>query len=82
MKKMNSIVISALISGSFSLVGIFLSSFLTNLKTQQKNAKNQAVIKYEIEELTREVRAHNNFATRVPVLEAKVENLERRERDD
>lgn len=79
---MNSIVISALISGSFSLVGIFLSSFLTNLKTQQKNAKNQAVIKYEIEELTREVRAHNNFATRVPVLEAKVENLERRERDD
>ena len=79
---MNSIVISALISGSFSLVGIFLSSFLTNLKTQQKNAKNQAVIKYEIEELTREVRAHNNFATRVPVLEAKVENLERRERGD
>lgn len=41
------------------------------------NKKNQAVTDYKIDELTREVRIHNNFAQRVPVLEEKVKNLEK-----
>lgn len=41
------------------------------------NKKNQAVTDYKIEELTREVRVHNNFAQRVPILEEKVKNLEK-----
>ena len=41
------------------------------------NKKNQAVTDYKIEELTREVRIHNNFAQRVPILEEKVKNLEK-----
>lgn len=41
------------------------------------NKKNQAVTDYKIEELTREVRVHNNFAQRVPILEEKVRNLEK-----
>lgn len=41
------------------------------------NKKNQAITDYKIEELTREVRIHNNFAQRVPVLEEKVKNLEK-----
>ena len=41
------------------------------------NKKNQAVTDYKIEELTREVREHNNFAQRVPILEEKVRNLEK-----
>ena len=41
------------------------------------NKKNQAVTDYKIDELTREVRIHNNFAQRVPVLEEKVRNLEK-----
>ena len=41
------------------------------------NKKNQAVTDYKIDELTREVRIHNNFAQRVPVLEEKVKSLEK-----
>lgn len=41
------------------------------------NKKNQAVTDYKIDELTREVRVHNNFAQRVPILEEKVRNLEK-----
>lgn len=41
------------------------------------NKKNQAVTDYKIDELTREVRIHNNFAQRVPILEEKVKNLEK-----
>lgn len=40
------------------------------------NSKAQAVTDVKIEELTREVREHNNFARRVPILEEKVERLE------
>ena len=41
------------------------------------NKKNQAITEYKIEELTREVRTHNDFAKRIPVLEEKVRNLEK-----
>lgn len=40
--------------------------------------KAQAVTDTKIDELTREVRQHNNFATRIPVLESKIEALEKR----
>ncbi len=51
-------IIVALITGGVTLVGVLLS-----------NQKAQAVTETKIEELTREVREHNNFARRVPVLE-------------
>lgn len=54
---MNEIIV-ALITGGVTLVGVLLS-----------NQKAQAVTETKIEELTREVREHNNFARRVPVLE-------------
>ena len=54
---MNEIIV-ALITGGITLVGVLLS-----------NQKAQAVTETKIEELTREVREHNNFARRVPVLE-------------
>ena len=41
------------------------------------NKKNQAITDYKIDELTREVRIHNNFVQRVPILEEKVKNLEK-----
>lgn len=53
-------------------------SELSDLKLDAKLEKHQAVTDTKIEELTREVREHNNFARRVPVLEEKVSNLERR----
>ena len=51
-------IIVALITGGVTLAGVLLS-----------NQKAQAVTETKIEELTREVREHNNFARRVPVLE-------------
>ena len=63
---MNEIIV-ALITGGVTLAGVLLS-----------NQKAQAVTETKIEELTREVREHNNFARRVPVMEEKVDNIEKR----
>lgn len=51
-------IIVALVSGGVTLLGVLIA-----------NGKSQAVTEAKLEELTREVREHNNFARRVPVLE-------------
>ena len=51
-------IIVAIISGAVTLAGVLIA-----------NAKTQAVTETKLEELTREVRMHNNFAQRVPVIE-------------
>ena len=53
-------------------------SELSDAKLDAKLEKHQAVTDTKIDELTREVREHNNFARRVPVLEEKVANLEKK----
>lgn len=53
-------------------------SELSDARLDAKLEKHQAVTDTKIEELTREVREHNNFARRVPVLEEKVANLEKK----
>lgn len=58
----------ALITGGLALIGTIVSVVMTS-------RKSQAVIDVKIEELTREVREHNGFAKRLPVLEEKVSNL-------
>ena len=54
-------IIAALASGAVTLAGVLIA-----------NGRSQAVTDTKLEELTREVRAHNNFAQRVPVLEEKL----------
>ena len=51
-------ILSALIAGAVTLIGVLLA-----------NSRSQAVPDTTLEELTREVREHNNFARRVPILE-------------
>lgn len=72
---MSEAIIVALITGSMSLVGVVVTCLATAKKTEKSMEISQAVMKTEIKELTREVRAHNDFATRVPKLEADVENI-------
>lgn len=60
-------IIIAVITGVISLIGILIS-----------NSKTQAITDTKLEELTREVREHNNFAKRMPVVEEKISNIERR----
>lgn len=53
-------------------------SAMDDAKLDAKLEKHIAVVDTRIDELTREVREHNNFARRMPVLEEKVEQLEKR----
>ncbi len=78
-------IIVAVITGGLSLIGVFFSNMQGNKNIEHQLDKRQAVTDTKIEELTREVRAHNNFAQRVPVLEEqmkvanhRIEDLENR----
>ncbi len=69
---MSEAVIVALITGGLSLIGVFVSNNRTAQNMDAKLDKQQAITETKLEELTREVRAHNNFAQRVPVLEEQI----------
>lgn len=69
---MNEAIITAIITGGVSLVGSILAMVTGNKRVSQELKIAQAVTDTKIEELTREVRAHNNFAQRVPVLEEQI----------
>ena len=65
-------IVVALITGGLSLIGVIITNLAGQWRTEQRMATAQAVTDTKIEELTREVRAHNNFAQRVPVLEEQI----------
>lgn len=66
---MSDVIIVALITGGLSLIGVIISNSTTAKNMDAKLDKQQAITETKLEELTREVRAHNDFAQRVPVLE-------------
>lgn len=65
-------IVVAIITGGLSLLGVIITSNRTTREVQTKLDKQQAVTETKLEELTREVREHNNFARRVPVLEEQI----------
>lgn len=71
-------IIVALITGGLSLVGVVLTCLATAKKTEKAAAVAQAVTDTKIEELTREVRTHNNFAQRMPVVEEQIKVINHR----
>lgn len=90
---MSEAIIVALITGACAIIANLLiskqsskemyakldkNSELADAKIEARLEKHQAVTDTKIEELTREVREHNNFARRIPVLEEKVSNLEKK----
>lgn len=60
-------VITALITGTLTLLGVMIS-----------NGRTQAVLETKVEELAREVREHNNFARRMPVVEEQIKVINHR----
>lgn len=74
-------VIVALITGGISLIGVIISNGRTNAKIQNKLETGQAVTDCKIDELTREVREHNNFARRMPVVEEQIRVINHRLKD-
>lgn len=71
-------IVVAIITGGLSLLGVIITSNKTTRDVQAKLDKQQAVTDTKLEELTREVREHNNFAQRVPVLEEQVKVINHR----
>ena len=69
---MSEAIIVAIITGGLSLIGVVVSNNRTTQSMDAKLDKQQAVTETKLEELTREVRGHNNFAQRVPVLEEQI----------
>jgi len=64
---MSESIIVALISGGLTLMGVLIA-----------NSRTQAVTDTKLEELTREVREHNNFAKRMPVVEEQIKVINHR----
>ena len=58
--------------GALALIGVIITNNRANNKMQNKMTTAQAVTDERISELTREVRVHNNFARRVPVIEEQI----------
>lgn len=71
-------ILVALITGGLSLLGVIYSNNRTAQNMDAKLDKQQAVTETKLEELTREVRAHNNFAQRVPVMEEQIKVVNHR----
>lgn len=71
-------IISALVAGGLTLIGTVLTVSSGQKKTEQKLQTAQAVTDCKIDELTREVRLHNNFAQRVPVIEEQIKVINHR----
>lgn len=74
------IIVPALITGAFSVIVSLIANSSTNKKLvndlKLEVTKNQAITDTKIEELTREVREHNNFAKRMPVVENEIKHLQ------
>ena len=71
-------IIAAVITGVLSLIGVVLSNMSNNKKIENTLTTSQAVTDCKIEELTREVREHNNFARRMPVVEEQIKVINHR----
>ena len=69
---MSEAVVVALITGVLSLAGVYISNRRSASEIDAKLERQQAVMEERISALTREVREHNEFARRVPVLEEKM----------
>lgn len=75
---MSEAIIVALITGGLSLAGVIITNLAMAKKSEKERAVAQAVTDTKLDELTREVREHNNFAQKMPAIQQSVHDLERR----
>ena len=75
---MSEAVVVALITGGMSLLGVVITCLATARKSEKTQAIAQAVTDTKIQELTREVRSHNHFAQRMPVVEEQIKVINHR----
>ena len=75
---MSEAIIVALITGGLSLAGVVCTCLATAKKNETSMKVTQAVTDTKIEELTGEVRQHNGFAQRMPVVEEQIKSINKR----
>lgn len=73
-------IITAIIAGGLSLVGVIISNLSANKKIETQLSTNQAVMNTKIDMLTEEVKKHNSFGDRITRMEVRLDNLEKKER--
>lgn len=77
--------ISSIITGGLALVGVIVTNIMQNNRLsrefERQVEKSQAITDVKIDELTREVREHNNFAKRLPVVEEQIKVINHRIKD-
>lgn len=70
-------IITAIIAGGLSLVGVIISNLSANKKIETQLSINQAVVNTKIDTLTEEVKKHNSFGDRITRMEVRLDNLEK-----
>ena len=78
---MSATVLASLITGLLSLAGVMLSNLLSDRRRENALRTAQAVTDEQLRQLTREVREHNNFARRMPVVEEQIKVINHRLED-
>lgn len=71
-------IIAAVVTGTLTLLGTIITVLATNKKTEQSIKVSQAITDTKLEALTQEVREHNNFARRMPVVENDIKTIYKR----
>lgn len=74
-------IIVAIITGAFALIGVVITNMASNRNIENKLVTAQAVTDTKIDALTAEVREHNNFARRMPVVEEQIKVINHRIND-
>ena len=75
---MSEAIVVSLITGGLSLLGVVITNLATARKSEEAIRTSQAVTDAKLEALTREVRDHNQFARRMPVVEEQIKVINHR----
>ena len=72
------VIIAAAVTGLCALLGVIITNSRANTNIENRLTTAQEVTNNEIKHLTEEVRKHNSFAERIPVIETKIESIDGR----
>lgn len=70
-------IVTAIIAGGLSLIGVIISNLSANKKIETQLSMNQAVVNTKIDMLTEEVKKHNSFGDRITRMEVRLDTLEK-----
>ncbi len=74
-------IVSAIITGTFALVGVVITNIAGSRRMQNQLEKAQAITDTKLDTLTHEVQEHNGFARRMPVVEEQIKVINHRIQD-